>query len=73
MVSDLARMLSIEEKGLRVIDFSSSTKDWDIWSEKFKARGRRKGYAKLLLGQAEIPTQDQFIAAEDGNPTVTRK
>ena len=66
-------MPSIEEKSLRVIEFSGSTKDWDIWSEKFKARGRRKGYVKLLMGQAEIFTKDQPIAAEDGKSNGEKK
>ena len=64
-MSYLARMPSIEEKSLLVIEFSGSTKDWDIWSEKFKAQERKKGYAKLLLGRAEIPTQDWLIIVED--------
>ena len=59
-------MRLIEEKSLCVIKFSSSTKDWEIWSEKFQARGKRKGYTKLLLGKVEIPTQDEFTAAEGG-------
>ena len=54
-------------------ELSSFTKDWDIWSEKFKAQGRRKGYTKLLLGRAEIPTQDQIIAAEDGKSKDDKK
>ena len=66
-------MPSIEEKSLHVIEFSGSTKDWDIWSEKFKAQERRKGYVKLLLGWAEIPTQDQLIAVEDGKSESDKK
>ena len=72
-MSDLARMSSIEEKSLRVFEFSGYIKDWDIWFEKFKAQGRRKEYTKLLLGRAEIPTQDQLITAEDGKSDGDKK
>ena len=34
-------------------------------SEKFKARGKRKGYTKLLLGRSEIPTLAELTAAEE--------
>ena len=72
-MSDLARIPSIEEISLCGIEFSCSTKDSDIWSVKFKALGKRKRYAKLLLGRAEIATQDQLIAAEDGKSESDKK
>ena len=58
-------MPSSEEKSLRVIEFSGSAKDWEIWSEKFKVQGKTKGYTKLLLGRSEIPTLDELTAAEE--------
>ena len=66
-------MPSTEEKSLRVIEFSGSAKDWVVWSEKFLARGKRKGYTKLLLGRVKIPTQDELTAAEDGNTDAKKK
>ena len=41
-MSDIARMPSVEEKGLRVIEFSDSTKDWEIClrSLRLKEKGR---------------------------------
>ena len=66
-------MSSIEEKSLRMIESSGSTKDWEIWSEKFKAWGKRKGYTKLLLGRSEIPTQAELTAAEEGKTDRDKK
>ena len=61
----IAKMPSTDEKSLRVIEFSGSAKDWEVWSEKFKARGKRKGNTKLLLGWSEIPTLAELTAVEE--------
>ena len=66
-------MSSSEEKSLCVIEFSGSTKDWEIWSGKFKAQGKRKGYTKLLLGRSEIPTLDELTAVEECNTDREKK
>ena len=66
-------MPSTDEKSLRVIKFSGSAKDWEIWSEKFKARGKRKGYTKLLWGRSEILTQAELTAAEGGKTDRDKK
>ena len=65
--------MTSEEKSLRIIELSGSTQDWDIWSEKFKARGKRKGYVKLLTGKAKAPTQTEFNAAESGSSEDDKK
>ena len=47
-----------DEKGtniIRVIPFSGNAVDWSVWSEKFLARARRKGYKKILLGEEVVP------------------
>ena len=66
-------MPSTEEKSLRVIEFSGSAKDWEVWSEKFKAQGKRKGYTKLLVGRSEFPTLAELTAAEEGKTDRGRK
>ena len=58
--------MSTEDKSLRILSYSGEKKLWDPWSEKFMARGKRKGYAKLLLGKVKIPTQDELELAELG-------
>ena len=73
VVRDIDRMPSIEEKSIRVIKFSSSSKGWEIWSEKFKVQRKRKGYTKLLLGWVEIPTQDKLTATEGGKSDSDKK
>jgi len=40
---------------IKVIPFSGKAVDWPVWSEKFLARARRKGYKKILLGKGEVP------------------
>ncbi len=58
--------MSTEDKSLQIIEFSG--KHWDVWSEKFLARGKRKGYTKPLLckkdqvGVDRIPTVDEYDA-----------
>ena len=72
-MSHIARMPSNEEKSLRVIKFSGSAKDWEIWSEKFNVRGIRKGHTNLFLGKVKIPTQDELTAVEDGGSDSDKK
>ena len=66
-------MPSTEEKSLRVIKFSGSAKDWEVWSEKFKAQGKRKVYTKLLLGRSEIPTLAKLTAAEKCKTDIEKR
>ena len=53
-------MSSLEEKSIRVIEFSGKSSDWKIWSRKFLARANRKGYKKLLTGEATIPSETSY-------------
>ena len=54
------------EKSMRYLPFGGLKKQYVPWSEKFKARGKRRGYTKLLLGKVKIPTQDELDLAELG-------
>ena len=65
--------MSTEEKSIRVIEFTGKQADWEGWSEKFLARGKRKGYKKLLLGKEKIPTQAEFDLAELGTTDEDKK
>ena len=40
---------------IKVIPFSGKQVDWQVWSEKFLARSRRKGYKSILQGKAVVP------------------
>ena len=59
--------MSTDLKSIRVIEFTGKTSDWEGWSEKFKARAKRKGYKQLLLGKKKVPTQDEAELAALGS------
>jgi len=55
-----------EEKGassIKVIPFSGKAVDWPVWSEKFLARARRKGYKKILIGKVVVPDDLDDLSA----------
>ena len=43
--------MSTELKSIRVLEFDGKESSWEGWSEKFKARAKRKGYKDMLLGK----------------------
>ena len=58
----------IEDRGttsIKVIPFSGKAIDWPVWSEKFLARARRKGYKKNLLGKEEVPDDETDLSTFD--------
>ena len=60
-------MSSLEQKSIKVIEFTGKDKDWKIWSRKFLAQANRKGYKKLLSGATAIPTESEYTAAAGGS------
>ena len=57
-----------EDRGatsIKVIPFSGKAIDWPVWSEKFLARARRKGYKKNLLGKEEVPDDETDLSTFD--------
>ena len=60
-------MSSLEQKSIKVIEFSGKDSDWKIWSRKFLAQANRKGYKKLLSGATAIPTESEYTAAAGGS------
>ena len=40
---------------IQVIPFTGKTEEWAVWSEKFLARAKKKGYKEILTGKTEIP------------------
>ena len=59
-------MSSLEQKSIKIIEFTGKDKDWKIWSRKFLAQANRKGYNKLLSGAKDIPTESEYTAAAGG-------
>ena len=56
-------MSSMDLKSICVIGFIGKTSDWEGWSEKFKARAKRKGYKNMLIGREMIPTESEYQGA----------
>ena len=50
-------MSKIEEKSIRVIEFSGKEDDWKYWSVKFLARADLRGFGELLIGEEKLPTK----------------
>ena len=48
---------------IKVIPFSGKAVDWPVWSEKFLAQARRKGYKKILLGEEVVPDDAENLDA----------
>ena len=65
--------MSAKEKSIRIIEFSGKQSDWDVWSEKFLARAKCKGYKKLLLGSEKVPTQEQIDLAKSSSSSTDKK
>ena len=40
------------DKSVRMEPFSGKQVDWQVWSEQFLARARRKGYKDILKGKS---------------------
>ena len=51
------------EKAIRIEPFSGKQEDWQVWSEQFLARARRKGYKDILKGKVSVPTDDELGAS----------
>jgi hypothetical protein len=65
-----------EEKSsltIRVIPFSGKSVDWPIWSEKFLARAKRKGYKNILLGKTKVPRDAVDITKNEDGTRATSK
>ncbi len=52
--------MATDLKRIRVLEFKGKIADWEGWSAKFLARGKRLGYKKLLLGKEKIPTEREY-------------
>ena len=47
-------MATAKEDCITIIPFDGTKKQWRIWSMKFMARARRKGYKEILLGNETL-------------------
>ena len=44
-----------KEVNFRLLPFDGKKENWLMWSEKFLAKAKKKGYKKILLGKETIP------------------
>ncbi len=71
------RKRATEDKSLQIVEFTG--KHWDVWSETFLARGKRKGYTKILLcrkdqvGFDKVPTVDEYNSAVGSSDDEEKK
>jgi len=61
----MSKVESVGEASIKVIPFTGNKRDWPVWSEKFLARGDIKGYRDILLGEVDVPTDDEFESISD--------
>ncbi len=61
-------MSKIEEKSIRVINFSGNDEDWEYWSVKFEARADLRGFGELLTGDKNFLTKSEFTTAKAADP-----
>ncbi len=54
------------------MEFTEKIANWEGWSVKFLARGKRLWYKKLLLGREKIPIESEYAkaVADKDKPTV---
>ena len=57
-----------EKSSIKISEFTGKKADWPVWSEKFLARARRKGYKDVLTGKVKIPSDSESIdeTTDDG-------
>ena len=54
-----------DEKAIRILNFNGKPEEWAIWSGKFLARARRKGYRDVLLGKVTVPSEGRKLKDTD--------
>ena len=64
-------MSKIEERTIRVIEFSGKEDDWKYWSVKSLARADLRGFGELLTGEKKLPTKSEFTTAVSVNPATS--
>ena len=55
------------EKTIRVLPFTGKKKDWPMWSKKFLARARARGYREVMLGKEQVPEHDLVLGSSDAD------
>ena len=65
--------MATETKNLRILPFDGNLSNWDPWSEKTRAKAKRRGWKKLLVGDVVIPTNSEYEqAVVDGDEDIQK-
>ena len=59
-----------DTKAIRIIQFSGEQGDWRMWSRKFLARAKIKGYKNVMIGKQVLPVEG---SESDGLTEAERK
>jgi hypothetical protein len=51
-----------ESKVLRIIPFNGKKVEWTVWSKKFLAKSRKKGYKQILQGRELAPEEETDLS-----------
>ena len=68
----LVDMTKVEEKSIHVLEFTGRHEDWKVWSVKFLARGSKKGYKSVVIGDEILPKKANYLTAK-GKIAQTRQ
>ena len=61
-----------KEMSLRYIPFKGKKEEWDMWSQKFLAKARKKGYKELLTGKLKMKEQDDVDYEEEEEKRIEK-
>ncbi len=51
----------MDKATIKMLSFRGKQADWQVWSEKFLTRARRKGFKDVLLGKVEVPPDSELL------------
>ena len=53
--------MDVEEVNLKYLQFDGKKENWSMWSKKFLAKAKKKGYKKITLGDETIPADSETL------------
>ena len=53
--------MDVKEVNLKYLQLDGKKENWSMWSEKFLAKAKKKGYKKVLLGHEKIQADSMTL------------
>ena len=53
--------MDVKEVNFKHLPFDGKKENWLMWSEKFLAKAKKKGYKKIILGDKTIPADSETL------------